>query len=223
MTSQTRHHPEGEYLLDYATGAAPHSVALLIATHLALCLECRRAVRALEAVSAESLEAATTSDIRSSVDFANLPPQEVWRPARDERDSSYVFPEPLRSYAGGDAGDLTWRRTVVGTKEIALPNRDGHEVKLVQLPRRSLVMPTHTHAGSELMLVLQGAFKDETGRYERGDVSNGDPSLVHRPIAVGAATCICLTVVDGPLLPVGGRGRILTWLQSIKPKLSRGT
>jgi putative transcriptional regulator len=158
-----------------------------------------------------------------SIDPATLPSQASAYRHGTAGKAPFVFPEPLRSYAGGDANDLTWRRTMVGTKEVLLPNRDGHEVKLVQLPHRSLLMPAHTHGGPELMLVLQGAFKDVTGRYERGDVANADSSLTHRPIAVGQATCICLTVVDAPLIPAGGRGWLLSWLQSIKPVSSRGT
>jgi putative transcriptional regulator len=217
MPSRATHHPEGEYLLDYAAGGAPQSVALLIATHLTLCPECRHAVRAFEGVAAESFEAHArdTNEAVPHIDFDALPAQEGRR-APSKQDRSYVFPQPLRSYAGGDANQLEWRSTFVGTKEIVLPNEDGHELKLVQLPRRSLVMPAHTHRGSELMLVLQGAFKDNTGLYERGDVSNGDAALAHRPIAVGREACICLTVVDAPLIPVGRRGRWLTRLSALK-------
>ena len=214
MSSRATHHPEGEYLLDYATGAAPQSVSLLIATHLALCPECRRAVRAFEAVVGERIEEKPLEPA-PDIDPKKLPAQDVTgEPSRRPRGAVSVFPEPLRSIAGGDPNELMWRRTLIGTHEIILPNKDGHELKLVQLPHRSLLMPAHTHGGSELMLVLQGAFKDQTGRYGRGDVSNGDPSLVHRPIAVGWSRCICLTVVDAPLQPVGLRARGLKWLRS---------
>ena len=48
--SRPAHHPGDEHLLDYASGAAPHGLSLLVATHLTLCPECRRKVDAMEAV-----------------------------------------------------------------------------------------------------------------------------------------------------------------------------
>ena len=61
MTADLRavpvHHPSEARLLDYASGALPEPMALLIATHLALCPACRRTVAELEAVGGALLEA----------------------------------------------------------------------------------------------------------------------------------------------------------------------
>jgi len=35
------HHPGPEVLMDYASGALPEPVALLVATHASLCRECQ--------------------------------------------------------------------------------------------------------------------------------------------------------------------------------------
>jgi putative transcriptional regulator len=50
------YHPGGERLVDYASGALPEPLALLVATHLALCPRCRRATAELEAVGGALLE-----------------------------------------------------------------------------------------------------------------------------------------------------------------------
>ena len=36
-----KHHPDSELILDYAAGAVPEAVALIVATHLAKCDLCR--------------------------------------------------------------------------------------------------------------------------------------------------------------------------------------
>ena len=60
-------------------------------------------------------------------------------------------------------------------------------------------MPDHGHRGIELTLVLQGAFRDETDRFARGDVEIADEALVHTPTAEEGDPCICLAVTDAPL------------------------
>lgn len=212
MPSLATHHPEGEFLLDYATGAAPEGVAVLVATHLALCPECRRVVRAFEGVSAESLNWVPAGiEVGASEPDVALLPQSGDGQTREAVLPDAVFPEPLRSYAGGQPGDLPWRRTLFGPHEVVLKKRGRvSEVKLLRLSDGSgMFMPRHTHAGSELTLVLQGAFRDVTGVYSRGDVAIADPSLVHRPLAEPGEDCICLAVLDAPLRFAGTLGALL--------------
>ncbi len=70
-------------------------------------------------------------------------------------------------------------------------------------------MPNHTHGGNEMTLVLAGGFSDDTGHYERGDVSIADDELVHTPVADPGEDCICLAVTDAPLKLTGPIGRIV--------------
>jgi putative transcriptional regulator len=60
-------------------------------------------------------------------------------------------------------------------------------------------VPDHGHAGTELTLVLQGAFRDETDRFGAGDVEVADADLDHQPVAEDGADCICLAATDAPL------------------------
>ena len=60
-------------------------------------------------------------------------------------------------------------------------------------------MPTHSHRGLELTLVLCGAFSDATGSYSRGDLQEADEDLEHQPHAAPGEDCICLAVTDAPL------------------------
>ena len=60
-------------------------------------------------------------------------------------------------------------------------------------------MPDHSHHGTELTLVLKGAFQDEDGYFARGDIEIADSDVQHIPVADIHEDCICLAVTDAPL------------------------
>ena len=60
MTGDPSHHPEPALLMEYASGASPEPFSLVIATHLALCPECRRSVAELEAAGVRRISLATS-------------------------------------------------------------------------------------------------------------------------------------------------------------------
>jgi putative transcriptional regulator len=70
-------------------------------------------------------------------------------------------------------------------------------------------MPSHTHEGSEVTLVLKGAFSDVTGHYGRGDIAIAEADLDHRPMTGEGDECICFAVTDAPLHLTGPVGWIL--------------
>ena len=60
-------------------------------------------------------------------------------------------------------------------------------------------MPDHGHRGTELTLVLQGAFRDESDRFGKGDIEVANEEMVHTPVAEEGLDCICLAATDAPL------------------------
>ena len=70
-------------------------------------------------------------------------------------------------------------------------------------------MPVHTHASSELTLVLAGGFTDQFGHFLRGDLAEADASVEHRPVADPGEDCLCLAVTDGPMRLTGPLGRLI--------------
>jgi putative transcriptional regulator len=62
-----------------------------------------------------------------------------------------------------------------------------------------LALPDHGHWGSEITLVLQGAFTDGFGTYEVGDVVEVGEGVEHAPIAAEGTECICLIASEGPM------------------------
>ena len=201
------HHPSEELLLDYATGALDEPWSLAIATHLALCPECRRTVAAMEAVGGSILETARPEPVTAGsfdavlaqLDGIAPEPAPEPRQAFSATGPAPVLPEPLRSYVGGDVGDLKWQRLGLGAYQLPIDTgSDGATARLLRIPAGRPV-PEHSHGGLELTLVLCGAFTDATGDYGRGDRQEADEELEHRPHAAPGEDCICLAVTDAPL------------------------
>ena len=199
------HHPSDELLLDYSSGALDEGWSLAVATHLALCPDCRRTVRQMEAVGGallDGLAPTPLTKLSSQSVLAELPTEP---PAPDDLipvnadGPAPVLPEPLRRYAGGDLDRLSWQRLGLGAYQYLIPTGDDDTVaRLLRIPAGKPV-PTHSHGGLELTLVLCGAFSDAPGHYKRGDLQTADETLEHQPHASSEEDCICLAVTDSPL------------------------
>lgn len=203
------HHPDDEILVSYAAGELSEACSLLVATHTALCPDCRAKVRAGEAIGGALVDdaspAAMSEDALNAVlarverekDTATPAPDPV-ADAASAQDVP-VLPQPLRDYAGGDLDGLRWRRLGKGAHHIPLVTGRGKPTaRLLRIPAGQAV-PEHGHNGLELTMVLCGAFRDEGVRYGAGDVESADSDIEHQPVAEPGEDCICLAVTDAPL------------------------
>ena len=200
------HHPSDALLLDYATGALGEAWSLAMATHLALCPDCRRAVSAIETLGGNLLDSIAPEPVSTSTFDALMTRLDAEPAARDAPTPvanpatlPLVLPEPLRSYVGGDAATLPWKRLGLGAYQLPIATGgNGATARLLRIPAGRPV-PAHSHRGLELTLVLCGAFSDATGNYARGDLQEADENLEHKPHAAPGEDCICLAVTDAPL------------------------
>ena len=200
-------HPQSDTLWSYASGSLDEASSVLVATHLALCPECRAEVARMEALGGEMLEdvgmaavsASSLDDIMARLDSPALVkaiPQVEKIPANDS-----VLPSPLRDYVGSGVGAVAWRKLTKGVEYFDLPVRaEGHRARLLKIASGTRV-PSHGHGGEEITMVLAGGYTDEFGSYERGDVATADVTQVHQPVADAGEPCICLTVTRGALIP----------------------
>ena len=124
--------------------------------------------------------------------------------------SDPVLPSPLRSYLGQGLDRVRWRWLLPGLREYRLAEPG---VSLLWA-KAGAKMPTHTHRGVEVTLVLKGAFGDATGRYARGDIEIGDEDLDHQPLVEKGEDCICFVVAEGALRLTGRFGRLIDKFQS---------
>lgn len=192
-----RHHLSDPLLIAYAAGNLPEAFGLVVATHVSLCDECRARLETFEAVGGavvETADAVAMSDGCLEAVMARLGVQDVAPPRR----ARGLFPAPLADYVGGDLAAVKWRPLGMGVRQAILPTARGASARLLYIPAGQAV-PDHGHRGTELTLVLQGAFRDDSDRFGPGDVEIATEELEHTPVAEAGMDCICLAATDAPL------------------------
>ena len=163
MKTTVTHHISEPILMAYATGSLSEAFSLVVASHLSLCDTCRAAVAAYEAVGGALIE----GDDRAKMDEDAL--DALWAKVDAREDVAVeveraapkdgVLPGPLQAYVGGDLDAVKWRSVGGGLKQAVIKAGRRDSVRLLSIPAGTAV-PDHTHRGTELTLVLQGAFSD---------------------------------------------------------------
>jgi putative transcriptional regulator len=196
-------------MASYAAGRLSRPLQCLVAAHLAIKPENRSFVGAMEALCGKALEEAPATqpvsnrDAKLAAIFGEQQPEHRIAPVRCP-----IVPPPLAGLLGKPVKDVPWRTRLPGIREYEQKGAQDCEAKLYWI-RPGRVMPSHTHDGSEVTLVLRGGFSDPTGHYRRGDIAIADAELDHHPRADDDEDCICFAVIDAPLRLTGPVGRIV--------------
>jgi len=208
-TPQAR--PIDALLASYAAGSLNAPLHALVGSHLALSLENRRFVAAMEDLAALDLTDSAQKPLTDrgrmlDAILSTREPESVVVPAARLADS--VFPPPLQRLVGRGSQDIAWRFKLPGIKEYRIAETEAGEAVLywVKAGRR---LPQHTHEGDEVTLLLKGGFTDPLGHYRRGDIAIADAELDHNPVADSDEDCICFAVTDAPLQLTGPVMRLL--------------
>lgn len=198
--TKIKHHLTDALLMGYAAGTLPEAFNLVVATHISMCDTCRAALAEFEAVGGEVMLDASPVDMAEDALAAAM--ARISDAPRPEQPKSApaggLFPAPLRDYVNGDLDRVKWRKIGGGVSQMVLKTDGGASVRLLRIPAGTAV-PDHGHRGTELTLVLQGAFVDETDRFGAGDIEVANEDLNHTPVAEQGADCICLAATDAPL------------------------
>jgi putative transcriptional regulator len=193
----------------YVAGSLPEPARVLVQSHLEMKPDNRTLVRDLELLAGEALEQTASAaigdrDARLSAIFASVPPVTP-HPVADQPQG--FFPLSLRALVGFDVDTVPWKTKMPGFKEYST-DIDGCEVSLMWIkPGRAL--PAHTHKGTELTLILDGAFNDSRGRFGPGDISVADETVDHRPVAEKDRPCIAFSVLDAPIKLTGSYRQLI--------------
>lgn len=196
-----KHHISDELLLDYAAGHLAEGWSLAVATHIAMCPQCRKQLDIVEAAGGALVDAlepvegpeASWDTLKARI-LGDVAPA---KPAPRKPVTSSELPEPLRSYVG-NLSDIKWRNIGAGHQVMIKTGDSETQVRLLKIPAGKPV-PEHSHGGRELTLVLKGSFHDEVDHFGPGDLEEADGELTHQPIAGTEEDCICLAVTDAPL------------------------
>jgi len=209
-----------DLLLAHAAGRLPEPVGLLVASHLTLAPQSRRAYARYEAVGGALLDEIEPEPLSGEAWKAvqgRLESRPSGEPSVGRRvadcgsfdDGPSDIPRPLRAYLPGNLETLNWRNYGPVSEADLSIDCPGYRSRLILL-KAGRAVPKHTHEGQELTLVLRGAFRDGIGHYRRGDVAIADASIDHRPMADRDRDCLCFAVTDAPLRLTGRFGRLLS-------------
>lgn len=103
-------------------------------------------------------------------------------------------------------GDLTSHPMVEGPPGVFVyvhredPSRNMRAC-LVRV-RPGVKITRHRHDADEVILVLEGALRDERGRYGPGEICRSRPGSVHSEEALPGADCVCYVLYYGENHPV---------------------
>lgn len=201
MTDKIKHHLSDALLMAYSAGTLPEAFSLTVAAHISMCDECRARLGAFDTVGGALMESCDTVELSAgsleatmqrikSGDTGTDAPRPSWR--------SGVLPGPVQEYVGGDLDAVKWKNVGMGVKQAILPTARDATARLLYIPAGAAV-PDHGHAGTELTLVLKGAFRDEMDHFGPGDIEIANEELDHTPVADIGEDCICLAATDAPL------------------------
>lgn len=213
-----RHHPDEAWILAHAAGTLDLSQATVIESHLERCPACRAAFSRAEAVGGALLEslapAAMAPDALdrlmarldapdTSPSLAPSPsssPAPAPAPAAPRKPASALDQILATVHGGPDLDSLNWRFIGPGVRGVRLLQGGRDDTRLWLLRAKGgAVMPMHSHNGSELVLVLKGAFTVDGKRFGPGDLEDSDDSTHHEPHIEAGEECICLAAIEGPL------------------------
>jgi len=203
-----RHHPPDTLLLDYATGALPKPLALLIGGHLDFCPACRALTAGIEDVGGEVLRRMPPAPLDDATLETCL--SRLDEPADGAAETTASVPATLSPHLPGDPTQWPWRSVGGVFDEVKLPELSpSYRTSVIKVAPGGHV-PEHAHEGHEFMLVLAGGYTSAGKHYARGDVAICDAREQHMPVAdEGEEPCICLLVLDAPLSFVDAEGRAL--------------
>lgn len=197
-------------MAEFVSGTLPTPIQVLLASHLEMNQSNQEWVSNLEALA--GLELADIEPVKLTDRDAMLAiilSSKTVQESANQAVTTDETPDAMRRFIGSTVADISWKRNrFASIDEVRLGEFDGCKATLFRLQAGQGV-PHHTHDGSEITLVLQGAFSDGTGHFKKGQISIADGTVDHRPIADEDEDCICFAVTDAPLRLTGPLGRFI--------------
>jgi putative transcriptional regulator len=215
MTRDIRHHLDTATLMAFSAGSLGEALSAVAAAHIEMCRHCQDELADLDLMGALLLNALPQrSGEVSKRDLPQMPGDGVAIAGRDG--SHTVRPEAGEPPVGLarkfrlDPQNVPWRRLGPGVWHYRLPLSAGvkGDLRLLKIAagRR---MPEHGHGGTELTLVLDGAYSDQAGRYCAGDLQDVDCDVEHQPVADERLGCVCIVASERPAQFKGLISRLL--------------
>ncbi len=197
-------------LLSYAAGILDQAQNLIVCSHLSYSDSAKNFVHTCESIGGALIEQDCTPEdmsagsLQSVLDLLDENPHDIShsQPLANEAEFNFEIPAPLKARLSQNSKSK-WKSIYRGIKGYDLTLECKKSVaRLVEIAP-GYKSPPHTHGGTEITLVLAGAFSDETGEYKVGDLVVTDETFEHTPVANKLQGCTCLIVNAAPIRLTG--------------------
>jgi putative transcriptional regulator len=204
------HHLDDSTLMACAAGTLPAALAVVAASHIAVCPLCREGFARAERIGAVLFDGLAPVPLSREIP---VPPLDDLGAADVASDISPVnlaeLPGPLARVVGRPLDSLPWRWLGPGLQHHRVPlGRGAGELRIIKAGPGCDV-PAHGHNGMELTLMLRGSYQDELGGLRVGDISDLDESVEHHPIADASTGCVCVLASERPARFHGWLARLM--------------
>lgn len=206
--------PSSDWLLmQYAAGALPPYESMLVAAYLATSAAARHKYATFEAAGGRMIDnvepVSVTHNCLNNILAVIEPAGEAATPhpaapAAQKVASDCVLPTFMRRLLDTHCPqqNMNWQSISSGVAkiDIRLCHSEPRQRKLRLMriaPDRQT--PTHTHAGIEMTLVLEGSYHDGQARYLPGDLVIVTAEEAEHTPRAGADGCVCMILSEAPV------------------------
>jgi putative transcriptional regulator len=208
-----RHHIDTATLMAFSAGTLNEALSAVVAAHVSTCSHCAQEVEAMDMVGAAMLAGMPVQMTGANPSLPEQPAEPMTQATHSSPDwanGQDLIPAPIRRRFGLTNGDIRWKPLAPGVwhHRLKLDNPDAGDLRLLRIAP-GYRMLEHGHGGTELTLVLEGAFSDSTGEYLAGDVQEVADETEHCPVADKVTGCICLIASENRARFRGVVGKIV--------------
>ena len=208
-----KYHPKHETLLNFAAGNLSPAYISAIDVHTKFCSGCASLASQFEQLGGVSIENQNNQSVDTS--FNQLMEKILAsKPVTQEQASSVAQIDHIMRYATlhsrhSKLKNDKWIKVARGISDQKIYCNDRkYRTRLIRINAGTKI-PTHTHQGQEITVVIKGSFSDTYGSYKAGDYLVRDGSYQHAPYA--DSDCICYAITDAPLHYTGFFGPVINW------------
>jgi putative transcriptional regulator len=215
-------HLDESTVVAYSGGALSQALAVVASAHLERCAHCRQRVWEADRIGGalvgmqqpSELPAGARDAMLALIDAAPRAAPEVAHDLDALGADALAPPDPdrlpaaLHPWFGPSMRALRWRRIAPGVQRIRARGVQGGELILLRIAPASR-LPLHGHEGTELTMILDGAYTDMLGHFGPGDVADLDENVRHQPVTTEGVPCVCVAALDAPLRFSGWFARAL--------------
>jgi putative transcriptional regulator len=196
------HHPSIALLLDYSCGNLPNLFDGVLKAHVDVCAKCTEVVQDAERLGGELMsvighkESKPIAMHRERYGGMDDMPYDNSRAEKVCHDGN--LEKVVSTYLDSSLNALPWRSLGEGLRLCRLAKEDNMQMWMLR-GKPGVALPVHSHKGSELTLVMKGAYFCGSQIFQAGDIEEADETVEHQPVITSGGECICLAVTEGQL------------------------